>query len=218
MDIVGGAREPVVWEIGVAGASAPRISVPRIGVMAQTFAAVSLTGEDRVWIDAGGGIHVLDRTHGGAFQEVHRLACGRAVSPEAWAWMRSQCGSEPDRDDGMNPGWQFVEYAKHVLGWARVTVNVWACSTEIALEFDDDALTESAAKSMLALMRFVEKNAPKPVIVTDDFGHTGQEIGQTLREYRLLLGGAPAHRGERPTKPVTAPAATVWSEPATTLH
>ncbi|MEI7607697.1 MAG: hypothetical protein WCJ64_09960 [Rhodospirillaceae bacterium] len=185
--------------------------------MAQTFAAVSLTGEDRVWIDAGGGIHVLDRTHGGAFQEVHRLACGRAVSPEAWAWMRSRCGSEPDRDDGMNPGWQFVEYAKHVLGWARVTVNVWVCSTEIALEFDDDALTESAARSMVALMRFVEKNAPKPVIVTDDFGHTGQEIGQTLREYRLLLN--PARHGEHRSQSALAEApATVWPAAMPTRH
>ena len=170
----------------------------------QTFAAVTLAGEDRVWIDAGGGIHVLDRTHGGAFQEIHRVACGRAVSPEAWAWMRSQCGSEPDRDDGMNPGWQFVEYAKHVLGWARITVNVWARSTEIALEFDDNAITESAVKSMLALMRFVDKNAPKPVIVTDDLGHSGQEIGETLRDYHLLLGTARHdHATELPPAPTT---------------
>ena len=160
--------------------------------MGQAFAAVALIGEDRVWIDASGGIHVLDRTHGGAFQEVHKLACGRAVSPDAWSWMRKRCGSEPERDGGENPGWQFVEYAKHVLGWARVTVNVWARSTEIALEFDDDAITESAVRSMIALMHFVEKNAPKPVIVTDDFGHTGQEIHETFREYRALLTAAHA--------------------------
>ena len=158
--------------------------------MSQNFAAISLTGEDRVWIDAGGGVHVLDRTHGGAFQEIHKLACGRAVSSEAWNWMRFQCGSEPGGDDGANPGWQFVEYAKHVLGWARVTVNVWACSTEIALEFDDEAVTEGAVKSLIALMRFVEKNAPKPVVVTDDFGHAGQEIGPVYREYRMLLDAA----------------------------
>ena len=189
--------------------------------MDQSFAAVALTGEDRVWIDAGGGIHVLDRTHGGAFLEIHKIACGRAVPPEAWNWMRSACGSEPGRDEGMNPGWQFVEYAKHVLGWARVTVNVWARSTEIALEFDDDAITEGAAKSLLALMRFVERNAPKPVIVTDDFGHSGQEIGQTLREYRLLL--AAARHGEHRRRlglieTPEAPPAAVWPAAAATRH
>ncbi len=177
--------------------------------MGQNFAQVALTGEDRVWIDAGGGIHVLDRTHGGAFQEIHKLACGRAVPPEAWNWMRSECGSEPDRDEGMNPGWQFVEYAKHVLGWARITVNVWARSTEIALEFDDDAITENAVKSMIGLMRFVEKNAPKPVIVTDDLGHSGMEIGQTLREYRMLLTAARAAEQRHHLVPAMTPP-TVW--------
>ncbi len=159
----------------------------------QNFTAITLTGEDRVWIDGDGGVHVLDRTHGGAFQEVHTVACGRAVSPEGWSWMRSRCGSEPRLADKANPGWQFVEYAKHVLGWARVTINVWAQSTEIALEFDDDAITGRATKSIIALMRFVEKNALKPVIVTDDFGHCGSAVGESLREYRMLLGGGHLH-------------------------
>ncbi len=189
--------------------------------MSQSFAAITLAGEDRVWIDAGGGVHVLNQSHGGTFQELHKAVCGRAVSPEAWGWMRDRCGSEPDRDDGMNPGWQFVEYAKHALGWARVTVNVWACSTEIALEFDDDAITEGALKSLIALMRFVEKNAPKPVIVTDDFGHLGQDIGQTLREYRVLLSAV--RHGEHcrhlglAEAPERAPAA-AWPVAVPTRH
>ncbi|MEI6558903.1 MAG: hypothetical protein WCO00_10900 [Rhodospirillaceae bacterium] len=189
--------------------------------MGQSFAAITLCGEDRVWIDAEGGIHVLDRSHGGAFQDVHKLACGRAVPPEAWNWMRRQCGSEPDRDGGTNPGWQFVEYAKHMLGWARVTVNVWTCSTEIALEFDDDAISERAVKAIIALMHFVEKTAVSAVIVTDDFGHSGEEIKRAFREYRALLGAARngEHRrrldfAETPERPALG----AWPALAPTRH
>ncbi len=189
--------------------------------MSQSFAAISLAGEDRVWVDAGGGIHSLKQSHAGTFQEIHQVSCGRAISSEGWSWMRTCCGSEPDSDSGMNPGWQFVEYAKHELGWARVTINVWARSTEIALEFDDDAITESALRSVIALMRYVERNAPMPAIVTDDFGHAGQEISQVLREYRVLLSavrhGEHCRRAGLAEAPERAPAA-AWPSLMPTRH
>ena len=153
--------------------------------MGRSFCELRLIGEDRIWIDFGGGCHVLEGGHGPAFEDTFRAVTGQVPPPEAWAWMERECGSVPG-DDGDNPGWQWVEYAKRVLGWARITVNIWTNKTEIALEFDPCAVTAEVFKAVIALMHYIHRNAPSEVIITDDFGHSGAMVSRVYPDYRSL--------------------------------
>jgi hypothetical protein len=164
-------------------------------IMGQTIPVITLTGEDRLWIDSRGGIHSLDRSHGAAFESIHQVVYGTAVSADGWLWMQRECGSGPLRSGkgrgdwagGDNFGWQFVRYASHVLGWARVTINAWVGKTEVAVEFDDEVVTDAALRSVISVIRHVNKNAPSEVIVTDDFGNIGRDVALALPRYLCII-------------------------------